>query len=190
MGVSRYRTTLSSPSRQRRQGVLIKAKTTVKKKTLVVFNSEGLRPAETIESQAAHKVTKRISLLKRRRKVIEEIARTRTSFFLEDHQYGTLFCLGFRLMERHLLLGKPSIRGSKWSLRRGPISYLIVGVAIGFASTTAFPAVETLSENVQDQVRSSGLRAWEQLKDRRAWSGLNSGTARPSAARSGRRYAP
>lgn len=41
-----------------------------------------------------------------------------------------------------------------------------------------------------------GLRAWEQLKQRRVWSGLNSGTARPSAARSGngagrgRRYAP
>ncbi|KAH7511609.1 hypothetical protein FEM48_ZijujMtG0003400 (mitochondrion) [Ziziphus jujuba var. spinosa] len=44
--------------------------------------------------------------------------------------------------------------------------------------------------------RSSGLRAWEQLKQRRVWSGLNSGPARPSAARSGngarrgRRYAP
>lgn len=38
--------------------------------------------------------------------------------------------------------------------------------------------------------------AWEQLKQRRVWSGLNSGPARPSAARSGngarrgRRYAP
>ncbi|KAK8499241.1 hypothetical protein V6N12_076091 [Hibiscus sabdariffa] len=46
------------------------------------------------------------------------------------------------------------------------------------------------------QLRSSGLRAWEQLKQRRVWSGLNSGPARPSAARSGngarrgRRYAP
>ncbi|TYI32627.1 hypothetical protein ES332_A04G077300v1 [Gossypium tomentosum] len=46
------------------------------------------------------------------------------------------------------------------------------------------------------QLRSSGLRAWEQLKQRRVWSGLNSGLARPSAARSrngarrGRRYAP
>ncbi|KAG6384682.1 hypothetical protein SASPL_155539 (mitochondrion) [Salvia splendens] len=125
----------------------------------------------------------------------------------------------------------------------------MVGVAIGFASTTAFPAVETLSENAPvvvavgrafvliapdsdlydlrvggllsingkismcgvirnprkdrlrlpstvprrslrtcsspGQVRSSGLRAREQLKQRRVWSGLNSGTARPSAARSG-----
>ncbi|KAL3499593.1 hypothetical protein ACH5RR_038686 [Cinchona calisaya] len=188
-----------------------------------------------------HKVTKRMSLLKRRRKAVEEIARTRTSFFLEDHQYGTLFGLGFRLMERHLLLGKPSIGGSKcraffgcggsnpirehmgnearvgvtehppWSvcgnglrlkkiplalrmtkkagskrvtaeqqhcsswrhspmissqivlsrlshpglsLRRGPISYLIVGVAIGFASTTAFPAVETLSENDKERTNN------------------------------------
>ncbi|KAL8102158.1 hypothetical protein AgCh_026884 [Apium graveolens] len=46
------------------------------------------------------------------------------------------------------------------------------------------------------QVRSSGLRAREQLKQRRVWSGLNSGMPRPSAARSGngarrgRRYAP
>ncbi|GFY85168.1 RING/U-box superfamily protein [Actinidia rufa] len=35
------------------------------------------------------------------------------------------------------------------------------------------------------QVRSSGLHAWEQLKQRRVWSGLNSGTVRPSAARPG-----
>lgn len=46
------------------------------------------------------------------------------------------------------------------------------------------------------QLRSSGLRAWKQLKQRRVWSALNSGPARPSAARSGngarrgRRYAP
>ncbi|KAE8663210.1 Detected protein of unknown function [Hibiscus syriacus] len=45
------------------------------------------------------------------------------------------------------------------------------------------------------QLRSSSLRAWEQLKQRRVWSGLNSGPARPSAARfgngarRGRRYA-
>lgn len=42
-GVPRYRTTISSPSRQRRQGALRKAKTfgKVKAKSLVVFNSEG-----------------------------------------------------------------------------------------------------------------------------------------------------
>lgn len=42
-GVPRYRTTISSPSRQRRQGVLRKAKTgvKVKAKSLVVFNSES-----------------------------------------------------------------------------------------------------------------------------------------------------
>ncbi|KAK8643612.1 hypothetical protein V6N13_012899 [Hibiscus sabdariffa] len=53
-----------------------------------------------------------------------------------------------------------------------------------------------LNEQRRGQLRSSGLRAWEQLKQRRVWSGLNSGPARPSAARSGngarrgRRYAP
>ncbi|KAL3516769.1 hypothetical protein ACH5RR_023671 [Cinchona calisaya] len=89
----------------------------------------GLRPAETIETQAAHKVTKRMSLLKMRRKAVEEIARTRHEFPYDISTLGW---------------GGPSFSRS---LRRGLISYLIVGVAIGFASTTAFPAVETLSEN-------------------------------------------
>lgn len=49
------------------------------------------------------------------------------------------------------------------SLRRSPISYLMVGVAIGFASTTAFPAVETLSENGKGHVVVRGCDLFAKL---------------------------